>query len=111
MKSDRKVQIAKIIAFAALSLAAGCSRGSDKADTETNSSQAEVSVPIPNEQAAPAIPATSNLAEANAVPPEPPLSEDAQMMEDAEATGMTSRMASGQAEAPGNEAARDMSGQ
>jgi len=45
--------------------------------------------------------------------PEPAISEEAQMMEDAEATGMTSRMAAGtgQDEAPANEAARDTSAQ
>ena len=109
MKKNHKL----LLALAAALLAAGCSRGSDEAQVEANATQSEVSVPIPSEQAAPAIPATSNLAAANAVPPEPALSEEAQMMEDAEATGMTSRMAAGtgQEAAPANETTRDASGQ
>ena len=108
----KKIPILAVAALAAVSLAAGCSRHSDEAQVEANN-QSEVSVPIPTEQAAPAI-ATANLANpANAVAPEPAISEEAQMMEDAEATGMTSRMAAGtgQDEAPANEAARDTSAQ
>jgi hypothetical protein len=106
-----KTNLKLFAVIAAASLAAGCSRHSDEAQVEANTTQSEVSVPIPAEQAAPAIPATSNLAAANAVSPEPALSQEAQMMEDAEATGMTSRMAAGtgQEEAPAN--AQDTSGQ
>jgi hypothetical protein len=81
-------------ALAAILLVAGCSRGdSDQEQVEANTTQSEVSVPIPTEPAVPAITDGRNSAEAgNLVTLDDIVSEEAQMQEDAEATGMTSRI-------------------
>lgn len=95
------------IAAAAVLCVAGCSRGGgEDGQVEANAaSQSEVNVPLPSEPAAPAIADAANKAEPDKVVTlNDIVSEEAQMQEDAEATGMTSRMASGEAQA--NDAAQ-----
>jgi hypothetical protein len=100
-------------ALATALLATGCSRGNGDAEAEVNASRSEVNIPIPTEPGKPAITDAPNASADNIVVPADTLSEEAQMMEDAEATGMTSRVQAGteQAEAPASDAAQDSTAQ
>ena len=105
-----RVEPIRLVIAAAMAtglLLAGCSRGHSDDEAEANAAaNSEVNIPIPTE---PAVPAITDGPDANASGEKPApadaLSEDAQMMEDAEATGMTSRLPAGTAEeAPANAA-------
>lgn len=113
-KRLKPVRLGMLAVAAAGLLVAGCSKGgSDEEKVEANASQqSEVNIPIPTEPAVPAIsdvPNTTASAE-NLVAPADPLSDEQQMIEDAEATGMTSR-SSGYAETPSNQPVQDTTGE
>jgi len=114
-KGLRPVRLGMLAVAGAGLLVAGCSKGSpDEEQADANASQqSEVNIPIPTEPAVPAItdvPNTSASAE-NLVAPADQLSEEQQMIEDAEATGMTSRSSGYTEEAPATQPARSTTGE
>jgi len=93
-----------VVAAAGLALA-GCSgRGSDNAaDNAAENATGEAEAPDLNvTQEAPPPPASNQTTEAKVVapPPEAPLSRDAQVLDDAAATGMTARLPRDDAASP-----------
>lgn len=114
-KGLQPVRLGMLAVAAAGLLVAGCSKGGNEEEQiDANASnQSEVNIPIPTEPGVPAIqdaPNSSASAE-NLVAPPDPLSEDQQMIEDAEAAGMTSRSSGYQEEAPATAPADEASGE
>ena len=104
-RSKRLFPILALAAAAGL-FVAGCSKGGsgEEGEVEANAtSQSEVNVPLPSEPAAPAIRDAANSAAQASEPVtlNDIVSEEAQMQEDAEATGMTSRLPAGETDQQG----------